>query len=154
MHFIINIMRCTERSLRCVALNLTHKFSLIQIIVCCHKMALVCRRCRRENERAHNDVINGNIFCVTGLLYGEFTVSSQPTVTRSFDIFVGLRLNKRLSKQSWGCWWDILCSSWRHCKDLQSTYLSINIQITSLQSSLGRLYISWGCLSEYVLSTL
>ena len=31
---------------------------------------------------------------------GEF--SSQKIVTRSFGIFFGLRLNKRLSKQSWG----------------------------------------------------
>ena len=33
---------------------------------------------------------------------GEF--HSQRTVTRSFDVFFDLRLNKRLSKQLWG-WW-------------------------------------------------
>ena len=33
---------------------------------------------------------------------GEFP--AQRPVTRSFDIFFDLRLNKRLSKQSWG-WW-------------------------------------------------
>ena len=33
---------------------------------------------------------------------GEF--STQRPVTRSFDIYFDLRLNKRLSKQSWG-WW-------------------------------------------------
>ena len=32
---------------------------------------------------------------------GEFP--SQRPVTRSFDVFFDLRLNKRLSKQSWGC---------------------------------------------------
>ena len=32
---------------------------------------------------------------------GEFPV--QRPVTRSFDVFFDLRLNKRLSKQSWGC---------------------------------------------------
>ena len=31
---------------------------------------------------------------------GEF--SAQRPVTRSFDVFFDLRLNKRLSKQSWG----------------------------------------------------
>ena len=31
---------------------------------------------------------------------GEFT--AQRPVTRSFDVFLDLRLNKRLSKQSWG----------------------------------------------------
>ena len=33
---------------------------------------------------------------------GEFP--SQRSVTRSFDVFFDLRLDKRLSKQSWG-WW-------------------------------------------------
>ena len=33
---------------------------------------------------------------------GEFP--SQSPVTRSFDVFFDLRLNKRLSKHSWG-WW-------------------------------------------------
>ena len=47
---------------------------------------------------------NGNIFRVTGLLCGEFTgyrwiPRTQRPVTRSFDAFFDLRLNKRLSKQ-------------------------------------------------------
>ena len=54
---------------------------------------------------------NWNIFRVTGLLggpvgnspvTGEFPL--QRPVTRSFDVFANLSLNKRLSKQSW-CWW-------------------------------------------------
>ena len=48
---------------------------------------------------------NENIFHVTGLLCGEFTdhrwIPSRTPVTRGFDIFLDLRLNKRLSKQSW-----------------------------------------------------
>ena len=45
---------------------------------------------------------NGNIFRSAGLLFGEFTVTDDfPTpVTRSFDVFFDLRLNKRLSEQS------------------------------------------------------
>ena len=46
---------------------------------------------------------NGNIFRVTGPLCGEFTgpgeLPTQRPVTRSFDVFFDLRLNKRLSKQ-------------------------------------------------------
>ena len=46
---------------------------------------------------------NGNIFRVTGPLCGEFTgpgeFPTQRPVTRSFDVFFDLRLNKRLSKQ-------------------------------------------------------
>ena len=41
---------------------------------------------------------------------------TQRPVTRSFDVFFDLRLNKRLSKQSWGWWLETLsCSLWRHC---------------------------------------
>ena len=37
---------------------------------------------------------------------GEFP--TQRPVTRSFDIFFDVRLNKRLSKQSWGWWFEML----------------------------------------------
>ena len=58
---------------------------------------------------------NGDIFRVTGHLCGE-SVNSQSPVTRSFDVFFDLRLNKRLSKQSWGWWFETpSCPWWRHC---------------------------------------
>ena len=41
---------------------------------------------------------------------------AQRPVTRSFDVFFYLRLNKRLSKQSWGWWFETLSHPlWRHC---------------------------------------
>ena len=47
---------------------------------------------------------------------GEFPV--QRPVTRSFDVFCDLRLNKRLSKQSLGWWFDMPSSPlWRHSND-------------------------------------
>ena len=49
---------------------------------------------------------NGNIFRVTAHLCGQFTgprwFPAQRPMTRSFDIFFDLRLNKRLCKQPWG----------------------------------------------------
>ena len=43
---------------------------------------------------------------------GEFP--SQRPVTRSFDVFFDLRLNKRLSKQSWSWWLETTSRSlWR-----------------------------------------
>ena len=37
-------------------------------------------------------------------------------MTRSFDVFFDLRLNKRLSKESWGWWFEMLLRPlWRHC---------------------------------------
>ena len=62
---------------------------------------------------------NGNIFRVTGPMCGEFTgpgeFPAQWPVTRSFDVFFDLRLNKRLSKQPWGWWFETPAwSLWRH----------------------------------------
>ena len=45
-------------------------------------------------------------------------VPAQRPVTRSFDIFFDLRLNKRLSKQSWGWWFETPSGPlWCHCND-------------------------------------
>ena len=49
---------------------------------------------------------NGNIFRVTGFLCGEF--HAQRPVTRRFNVFCDLRLNKQLSKQSWSWWFETL----------------------------------------------
>ena len=44
---------------------------------------------------------------------GEFP--TQRPVTRSFDVYFDLRLNKRFCKQSWGWWFEtLLCPLWRH----------------------------------------
>ena len=61
-----------------------------------------------------------NIFRVTSPLWGEFTghrwIPRTKAVTRSFDAFFDLRPNKRLSKQSWGWWFETPSRSlWRHC---------------------------------------
>ena len=51
---------------------------------------------------------------------GEFP--AQRSVTRSFDVLFDLRLNKRLSKQSWGWWFETLPRPlWRHSNDLASS---------------------------------
>ena len=67
---------------------------------------------------SHDDVI--------GSLWGRginrsAVNSPQKPVTWSFDVFFDLRLNKRLSKQSWGWWFGTpSCPLWRHCNDLVS----------------------------------
>ena len=54
---------------------------------------------------------------------GEFP--AQRPVARSFDVFFDLRLNKRLSKQSWGWWFEMLsCPLWRHCNVMTMTHKS------------------------------
>ena len=48
---------------------------------------------------------------------GEFP--AQRPVTRSFDVYFDLRLNKRLSKQSWGWWFETPTRSfWRQCNEI------------------------------------
>ena len=69
---------------------------------------------------------NGNIFRVTGPLCGEFTgpgeFPTQRPVTRSFDVFFDLRLNKRLSKQPWGWWFQTPSwSLWRQSNAYTTT---------------------------------
>ena len=47
---------------------------------------------------------------------GEFP--AQRPATQSFDVFFDLRPNKRLSKQSWGWWFEMpLHPLWRHCNN-------------------------------------
>ena len=70
---------------------------------------------------------NGNIFRVTGPLCGEVTgpgeFPTQRPVTRSFDVFFDLRLNKRLSKQPWGWWLETPSwSLWRQCNDKKTLH--------------------------------
>ena len=61
----------------------------------------------------------GNISALLALCAGNSPVPdeflSQRPVTRSFDVFFNLRLNKRLSKQSWGWWFEMPSRPlWRH----------------------------------------
>ena len=51
---------------------------------------------------------------------GEFL--AQRPLTRSYDVFFDLRLNNRLSKQSWGWLFETpSCSLWHHCHDFANT---------------------------------
>ena len=63
---------------------------------------------------------NGYIYALLALCAGNSPVTgefpSQRPVTRSFDVFFDPRLNKRLSKQSLGWWFETPSRPlWRHC---------------------------------------
>ena len=71
---------------------------------------------------------NGSMFRVTDPLWGESTghqwIPSQSPVTRSFDVFFDLRLNKRLSKRSRRRWFKTPPGSlWRHCNEAMGSEL-------------------------------
>ena len=82
---------------------------------------------------------NANIFRVTGPLYGEFIgpgeFPAQRPVTWSFDVFFDLRLNKRLSKQPWGWWFETPSwSLWRHCNGVVRLVVTTDIYKQSYHS--------------------
>ena len=88
---------------------------------------------------------NGNIFRVTGPLCGEFTgpgeFPTQRPVTRSIDVFFDLRLNKRLSKQPWGWWFETLSRPlWRHRNEYQY-YSKQNLTRSQLWTQ--KLMVTW-----------
>ena len=74
-------------------------------------------------ESIHDDVIKWKHFPryspfvrVNSPVTGEFR--AQRPMTRSVDVFFDLRLNKRLSKQSWGWWFETLSRPLcRHCNE-------------------------------------
>ena len=64
---------------------------------------------------------NGTFSALLAICAGTVEFPAQRPVTRSFDFYFDLRLNKRLSKQSWGCWFETLPRPlWRHCNDFNS----------------------------------
>ena len=73
-----------------------------------------------ESRRNHDDVIKWNHFQRYWPFVREFLVTgefpSQRPVTRSFDVFFDLCLNKQLSKQSWVWWFETPSRPlWHHC---------------------------------------
>ena len=75
-----------------------------------------------ELDRNQDDMMtssNGNISALPAICAGNSPVTgefpAQRPVTRSFDVFFDPRLNKRLSKQSWGWWFETPSRPlWRH----------------------------------------
>ena len=80
---------------------------------------------------------NGNIFHVTGPLCREFTGHRWIPLKKASDAelycLFGLRLNKRLGKQSWGLWYETpLRSSWRHRNDyICYTHCMLGVSFTN-----------------------
>ena len=96
----------------------------------------------------------GNIFRVNGSFCGEFTgnrwISHTKPVAQSFDVFFDQRLNKRLSKQLWGWWFETPSRSlWRHCNVAPVTAFRLFSSV--LFSKLGQ--EPHGEMSDYILLT-
>ena len=72
------------------------------------------------------------ICAVNSPVSGE--IPAQRPVTLSVDVFFDLRLNKRLSKQSWGWWFETLSHPlWRHW-NVQILFFECCADITLINS--------------------
>ena len=89
---------------------------------------------------------NGNISRVTGHMRVEFTRDrwispAQRPVTRSFDVFFDLSPNKRLSKHTWGWWFDTPSHPlWYHCNDITDAYRITNTSIVGIASTYAEIF--------------
>ena len=125
------IVQCVSirRTIFCVQTS-----SAIHTIKCCHCDEILITGCTGSRHfgcllcpysswllhwhcgNHHDDVIKWKHFPRYSIT-GEF--HTQRPVTRSFDFFFHLRLNKRLSKQSWGWWFETPSRPlWRHYNDM------------------------------------
>ena len=111
----------------------------------------------------HDDVIKWKHFprnwpFVQGIHRSPVNSLHKGHMTRSFGFFFDLRLNKRLSKQSWGWWFETLSRPlWWHCigdsgrKTLDQTIVTVtNLALFSLASfqilthfGLGKQWLSY-----------
>ena len=105
--------------------------STMWAVLSAHSLDLRLASCRRNlisscsterlkrHQRLHNNVIKWTHFARywpfgRGIHRWPMKFPSQMPVTRSFDVFFGLCLNKLLSKQSWGWWFETPSRSlWR-----------------------------------------
>ena len=76
---------------------------------------------------------------------GEFP--TQRPVTRSFDVFFDRRMNKRLSKQRWGWWFETpSCPLWRHCNGHDITHIQQKEIFTSAKKTIHEGMIKYALL--------
>ena len=95
--------------------------TLAQVMACCPTAPSHYLRDNqiRSDQVNHDDVIRWEHFprywhFENSPVTSEFP--AQRPVTRSFDLFFDVRLNKRLSIQSWGGWFETPSRSlWHHC---------------------------------------
>ena len=106
---------CNDRTIHINQLRPTRERSVLSIS--CKSLSAWWRR-QMQTFSALLAICVGN-----SPVTGEFP--AQRPVTRSFDVFFDLRLNKLLSKQSWGWWFETVSRPlWRHCNGLSMFWFS------------------------------
>ena len=98
-----------------------NSFGFMYSLVKLHATSIVYNHFSSQHgECIHDDVTKWKPFPVYWPLVWGITghrwIPPQRPVTRSSDVFFDLRVNKRLSKQSRGWWFEMPSHSlWRHC---------------------------------------
>ena len=100
--------------------KVTHNHPHLPILLVMCQLSISCEVWRFLKIIPHMTSSNGNIFHVTGSFCRELNGHRWIPLTKASDAdlwcFFDLRLNKRLSKQSWGWWIETPSQSlWRHC---------------------------------------
>ena len=127
------VISCLQLPISCCILcaSSTTNITILCWIGYKNSMWMLSRRhCIARNQWIWSDALcdsvymmmssNGSIFCVTGYLCGEFTglrwIPPKKCQWRgALMFFFHLHLNKRLSKQSWGWWFETPSRPlWRH----------------------------------------
>ena len=92
----------------------------------------------------------GMFYALLALCAGNSPVIAQRPVTRSFDVFFDLPLNKRLHKQWWGLWFETPSRPlWRHCngciqmQTVNVLQVALNTLDTQIQLLLG-IHVKFG----------
>ena len=113
------VMWCYDVSLVICACSLKSTFNWQKIVAFLSKLGKTSlRRHRMETFSTLLTTCAGN-----SPVTGEFP--SQRPVTRSLDVFFHLCLNKRLSKKSWGWWFEAIPAEFWHivaCFNVLSSY--------------------------------
>ena len=131
-----------------VMINFVHwKFKEILMAFCraSHIMSGHGHACRvtcplSGESTSHGNMMtssNGNISALLVHSAGHSPVTgeflAQRPVTWCFDVFFDLCLNKWLSKQSWGWWFETPSRSlWRNCNDVGSVFLIRSILVSTV----------------------
>ena len=105
--FIASVKNLSNKQLSWWCFETPWRSCDVPVILCYFVLFVLCTQ--METFSALLALCEGN-----SLVTGEFP--SQRPVTRSFDVFYNLRLNKRFSKQSWGWWFERPSRPlWCHC---------------------------------------
>ena len=104
---------------------------------------------------------NGNIFALLAICAGNSPVTgefpTQRSVTRSFDVSFDARLNKPLSKQSWGWWFETPSRPlWRHSNNVPDTenYNALNEKTMGIIGYLSRFFFLVKHCKSHILSRI